>query len=250
MADKLTVIREVASNLWTFSRPFTPAGIFALGGRSTAIKMNDGGVWVLASTPLNPETKAKIEELGPCPNVHRPARYIVGSNAYHHLYLGEFKRAYPTAKLIAPAGAIERADKSLVFDGVWGRDPPETKYGFEDEIESCYFSGVKNKDVVFFHSASKTLIEADLIFNLPCTEQYSKTTSSGRIPLIGTFNPSTWLDSKLASSIARDKRAMERDAKTVADWDFDRIIPCHGDVIESGGKQAWLTAFKAYIKSE
>jgi len=22
----------------------------------------------------------------------------------------------------------------------------------------------------------------------------------------------------------------------VSKWDFDRIIPCHGDVIESGGK--------------
>jgi len=36
---------------------------------------------------------------------------------------------------------------------------------------SSYFSGHKNKDVAFFHQASKTLIQADLLFNLPPYEQ-------------------------------------------------------------------------------
>ena len=36
---------------------------------------------------------------------------------------------------------------------------------------NSYFSGFKNKDVAFFHQASKTMIEADLLFNLPATEQ-------------------------------------------------------------------------------
>lgn len=34
-----------------------------------------------------------------------------------------------------------------------------------------YFSGFKNKDVAFLHRPSKTLIEADLLMNLPCKEQ-------------------------------------------------------------------------------
>ncbi len=41
------------------------------------------------------------------------------------------------AKLIAPAAAVARADKTLVFDGVWGRDPPDTKYGFEEDVRAC-----------------------------------------------------------------------------------------------------------------
>ena len=40
-------------------------GIWPIGGRSTAIKLQDGGVWVLASTPLDAETKSKLQELGP-----------------------------------------------------------------------------------------------------------------------------------------------------------------------------------------
>jgi len=41
--------------------------------------------------------------------------------------------------------------------------------------------------------------------------------------------------------------AMKRDAQIVAGWDFDRIIPCHGDVIETKGKEAWRSTYKAYL---
>ena len=88
---------------------------------------------------------------------------------------------------------------------VRGRDPPDTKYGFEDDVSTnhryhvardpiglhrfspgttnlviisspshlppSFFSGFKNKDVAFFHPESKTLVQADLLFNLPCYEQ-------------------------------------------------------------------------------
>ncbi|KAF8067725.1 hypothetical protein FPV67DRAFT_1625895 [Lyophyllum atratum] len=237
-----TVIREVASGVWTFSGPFARFGLIPMGGRSTAIKLrNGGGVWLLASTPLEPETKAKLDELG-------AVKYIVGADAVHHLYLGDYKRAYPDAKLIAPKEAIERhGDKDLVFDGAWGRDPPDTKYGFEDEVKHCFFSGFKNKDVAFFHPNTKVLIEADLLLNLPANEQYSKTSASPKIPLFGHFTPYSWLHRRFLWNLATDKEAMRRDAKTVVGWDFEKIIPCHGDVIEKDGKKAWEAAFKFYL---
>ena len=37
-----------------------------------------------------------------------------------------------------------------------------------------YFSGFKNRDVAFLHPASKTLVQADLLLNLPPTEQVSR----------------------------------------------------------------------------
>lgn len=46
-------------------RPFARFGVWPVGGRSTAIKLSSGGVWVLASTPLDTETKAKLQEMGP-----------------------------------------------------------------------------------------------------------------------------------------------------------------------------------------
>jgi len=236
-----TVIREVTKGVWTFSRPFARFGIWHMGGRSTAIQLQNGGVWVLASTPLNAETKTKIDELG-------HVKYIIGADAVHHLFLGDYKKAYPSAKLIAPEAALSRHDdKTLTLDGAWGRDPPNTQYGFEDDIDHCYFSGFKNKDIAFLHRPSKTLIEADLVLNLPGKEQYSKTTISPKILSIGAFGPSSWIHPRFIWNLGIDKEAMRRDAKTVSGWDFDRIIPCHGDVIETDGKKAWNDAFRFFL---
>ncbi|KAF9069480.1 hypothetical protein BDP27DRAFT_718995 [Rhodocollybia butyracea] len=239
-----TVIREVAKDVWIFSRPFGRYGI-PVGGRSTAVKLQNGGLWLLASTPLDTDTKAKLEELG-------PVKYIIGADAVHHMFLSDFKKAYPEAKVIAPKAAIERIeDKALKFDGIWGSDPEGTKYGFEEDVQHCYFSGFKNKDVAFFHPSSKTMIQADLLFNLPPTEQYSKSTSSGRIPLVGNlvgnFGPFSWFHSRFTASMDEDTKAMKRDVNTVTSWDFTRIIPCHGDVIELKAKEAWKAAYKSYL---
>ncbi|KAN0085927.1 hypothetical protein V8E55_007061 [Tylopilus felleus] len=232
------IIREVVKDIWTFSRPFARYGVFPIGGRSTAVKLRGGGVWVLASTPLDPETKTKINELG-------QVKYIINPDAVHHLFLLEFKMAYPDAKVIGVEETIKRMnEKSFPFDGLWGRDPPDTKYGFEDDIKHCYFSGIRNKDVAFLHAASKTLIQADLLFNLPATEQYSR--SSKWIPQ-ATLKPNSWAHQRVIQGVAIDAEAMKRDAQTVASWDFDRIIPCHGDVIERGGKRAWRAAYQTFI---
>ncbi|EKM56514.1 uncharacterized protein PHACADRAFT_160039 [Phanerochaete carnosa HHB-10118-sp] len=244
MTSQQTVIREVVKDIWTFSCPFSRFGFVPVGGRSTAIKLSSGDVWVLASTPLNDATKSKLSELG-------PVKYIVSADAVHHLFLGEFKKEYPSAKLIAPEEAIKKkTEEGLTFDGSWGKDPEDTTYGFEHDVchLSAYFSGHQNKEVVFFHPSSKTLIEADLLFNLPANEQYSKSSSSGRIPLLGNMiHPWHGLHKKLAWAAGVDKAAMKRDCKAIADWDFKRIIPCHGDVIEERGKDAFMEAFKAFL---
>ncbi|KAK0482378.1 hypothetical protein IW261DRAFT_1467486 [Armillaria novae-zelandiae] len=200
------------------------------GGRSTAIKLQNGGVWVLASTPLDDETKSKLNELG-------PVQYIIGADAVHHLFLTEFKTAYPRAKLIAPEDAIKRHDnKDLKFDGAWGLDAPDTKYGFEDEVH-----------VAFLHEPSKSMIQADLLLNLPGTEQYSKSDISGKVPIIGSLGPQSWLHPRFTWTMGMDKEAMKKAANTVDGWNFERIIPCHGDVIEKDAKQAWKDAYKYFL---
>ncbi|KAH8817595.1 hypothetical protein DL96DRAFT_391629 [Flagelloscypha sp. PMI_526] len=235
------VIREVSKDVWTFSRPFT-RGFFGVGGRSVAIRLrSQEGVWVMASTPLSPDTKQTIDNLG-------SVKYIVGADRVHYLFLKEYQNAYPQAKLIMPNSAIERATNNgvtgLTVSGTWGKDPEGTKYGFEDEIEHCYFSGFINRDIAFLHKPSETMIEADLLFNLPAKEQYDKVPSK---PLSLGFGPYHWFHGIYVWLMGQDKAAMRRDAKTVNAWNFDRIIPCH-EVIETGGKKAWSTAYAHWLK--
>ncbi|PAV20659.1 hypothetical protein PNOK_0328600 [Pyrrhoderma noxium] len=239
-----TVIREVTDNVWTFSRPFYRFNVFPVGGRSTVIKLSNGDLWVAASTPLDADTKSKLEGLG------GKVKYIIGLDAVHNLYLPELKAAYPDAKLIGVPAHLSKPNlKGLKFDGVYGVDPEGTKYGFEDEIKSRYFSGFVNQDVAFNHIESRTLIEADLLFNLPAKEQFSKSKSYGGFPALGNlFGPYSWAHKKFVYNAGVNKEAMRRDARAVAEWDFDRIIPCHGDTIETNGKNAWLEAYKWFLQ--
>ena len=45
-----------------------------------------------------------------------------------------------------------------------------------------------------------------------------------------------------------DYTLMRRDAKKVAEWQMDRVIPCHGDVLESGGNEAWSSVYEWFLK--
>ncbi|KAK7059672.1 hypothetical protein R3P38DRAFT_2837172 [Favolaschia claudopus] len=235
---------QVTPDITIFSKPFTRY-IFPFGGRSTAIRTSTG-VWVLASTPLTHDTKAAIDKLG-------PVKWIVGADAVHHLFLAQYKEAYPDAKVIGVQALVEKKkSEGFKFDGAYGSDAPDTKYGFEDEVRrinaSHYFSAFRNKDVAFFHVASKTLIVADLLFNLPANEQYSKSKSSAKVPILGKLDPSTSLHKKFVWSANSDRATMGRDAKTVLGWGMERAIMCHGDVIETGADKAWEAAYSKYFE--
>ncbi|KAF8828244.1 hypothetical protein HHX47_DHR4000713 [Lentinula edodes] len=177
-------------------------------------------------------------------------RWIIAADIVHHLFIGQYKKEYPEAKVIGVEGLREKKKQSkedLIIDGEYGTDPPETLYGFENEIKACFFSGFANKDIAFLHVATKTLIVADLLFNLPGTEQYSKSKISPKVPIIGKLNPTSTILKRLLWTIGKDKDAMRRDAKIVREWDFERIIMCHGDVIETGGQRAWEEAYSKYL---
>ena len=119
-----------------------------------------------------------------------------------------------------------------------------------------YVDAHANKELVFNHKPFKTLIEADLMFNLPATEQHSKSehnASSGLltklfIAMNGTHGDATWQRRFVWYAIsAGDKQGFAQSVSRIAKWDFDRIIPCHGDVIESGGKGIFENVMRWHI---
>lgn len=97
-----------------------------------------------------------------------------------------------------------------------------------------------------------------MMFNLPANEQFSRTgedPTSGIltkmfIGLQNTMGPATWQKRFLwYAASAGDRQDFNQSARKIASWDFDRIIPCHGDVIESGGKGIFKKVFDWHLNA-
>jgi len=75
---------------------------------------------------------------------------------------------------------------------------PRRVFALPLQIKLHYFPGHVNKEIAVLHVPSKTLVEADLYFNLPPTEQYSKSTQSSQ-----PFWPLSMLQSGMKNAIPR-----------------------------------------------
>lgn len=118
---------------------------------------------------------------------------------------------------------------------------------FNNEFEVEYVPSHGNKEIVFCHKPSGTLIQADLLFNLPASEQYSNTPEGAASATTGlptrifssiltTKGAAKWHKRFLWYGIVQDKQDFAHSLRTILGWNWDRLIPCHGDVIETGGK--------------
>lgn len=217
--------------------------------------MESGAMAVFSPVTLTPEVRDTIEALG------GTIKYIAALDIEHHIHLTPWKEAFPDAEIIAPEGLWEKRQSTQVykdakFEHVITKENPHPKISeeFDAEFEMEYVYGHPSKELVFFHKPSRTLIEADLLFNLPAREQYSKTPDgpSGILTKIAnTFmsaQPPATLHKRFAwYFLASDKQAFIKSIKRIDQWDFNRLIPCHGDVVESGAKAVFKTVMEWFI---
>ena len=129
---------------------------------------------------------------------------------------------------------------------------------FDAEFDYEYCGSHANKELVFNHRPTKTLIEADMMFNLPAREQFSRTEVDSTtgfltrlfIGMQNTVGAATWQKRFLwYAASSGDRKGFNASARKIAGWDFERIVPCHGDVIESGGKGVFERIFEWHLKA-
>jgi hypothetical protein len=153
----------------------------------------------------------------------------------HHLYLGDYARAYPEARLCAAPGLPEkRRDLAFhhVFDGSW--TPP-----WQDELPGLPFEGAPRlNERVFLHRASRTLLLTDLAFNLEAGAPDRARVFHWLVGARGRFGPH-----RLVRSMIRDRAAARRSLERILAWDFDRVVVTHGSVLATGGRERLREAF-------
>ncbi|KAH6651862.1 beta-lactamase-like protein [Truncatella angustata] len=256
------VIREITPNVITLSVPFSRFGLVRVGGRGTIVRLTTGSLAVISPVALTPEVKAKVAELGG--NV----AYLVASDIEHHIFISEWAKEYPNAKLVGPQGLQEKREKAN--DEKIGKEKfnfiytPENHQDnnidadFAANFEVEYMDSHPNKEIVLFYKPEKILIQADLMFNLPCVEQYSRVpeaekSSHGLANKLFNGLQSTEGEAKGIKRFlwyamsAGNRPAFNKSVQRIDAWDFDTIIPCHGETMIGNGKQLFRKVFEWHL---
>jgi hypothetical protein len=221
------MLRPLSDDLFVMDVPFRMGGM-ELGGRMTVMRLPDGGLWLHSPVKMDAAARGAVDALG-------PVRFLVAPNVMHHVFLGDWAAAYPSAKVLAPAG-LRQKRKDLRID-VELSDVMDV--GQSPDIELLLAHGIpKLEEFVFLHRPSRTLLMTDLAFNIHDSSSWLTRTYLKLCKAYGRLAP-TWL----LKSMVKDKAALRSWRDRVLTWDFDRVVPCHGQVLESGGRDAMREAF-------
>jgi len=212
-------LKKVCPDLWVVDhQQKIPVG-FRMPARMVIVRLQRGGLCIYSPGPFDDETAAEVESLG-------PVEYVVAPNRYHHLHLPAAVERFPDADVLGVPG-VEAKRPDVTFTATLG---PAAPWG--DELLPIPIHGMPGfNEVAFHHRPSGTLIVADLLFNLQhemgfLASLYTRLTGvRGRVA-------QSWL---LRTAI-RDRAACAASCLRLLSMPFDRFVPLHGEVVETGAK--------------
>ena len=228
------MIEEVDEGLWIAEGAIVRFYGAPYPTRSAIARLPGGDLWVWSPVRLTPDLRQEVDRLG-------PVRHLVSPNKLHHLYLKDWKAAYPAADLWGPRSTIRKCS-GLAFREPLGDTPPAE---WLPDIDQAWFRGSFAMDeVVFCHRPSATAIVADLIqtFSEEFLRKYwgwwrflarldGLTEEKALAPL-------EWRLSFLDRAPAR--RARDK----VLDWNCRRVIVAHGVWPRSDGRAFLARSFR------
>ncbi len=220
-------LRQVDRDLFVCEQPLRVGGL-ALGLRATLVRLPSGGLFVHSPPRPDPALCAAVQKLG-------PVEAIAAPNRLHHLFLAPFARAFPEARVyVSPGLAAKRADL-----------PPHEALSdvpvpaWADVLDQHLFGGQPRVDeVVFFHRPTRTLIVSDLAFNVQSSSSFFTRLFMRANDGYGRFGPT-----RLVRRSVTDRAAARASIDRILEWDFERVIVAHGDVLEAGGREALRRGF-------
>jgi hypothetical protein len=184
------------------------------------VRLSDGSAWVWSPIALTEELASAVEAIG-------PVRYILSPNKIHHLFLSQWVKNWPDARLYAPPGLADRKS-DLHFDAELEDEPaPE----WAEDIDQVIFRGsFMMEEVAFYHRVSRTAIICDLIQRHLEPKMLGWKGALMRLDgLVGEHGstPREWRATFLRRGPARAAR------DKVLGWKADRLLIAHGECAQA-----------------
>ncbi|MBO6890501.1 MAG: DUF4336 domain-containing protein [Roseibium sp.] len=216
----------VDDNIWIVEGGIVPFFSCPYPTRSVVVRLPSGELWIWSPIELSDELKQWITQLG------RPA-HLVSPNKIHHLFLQDWKEAWPVARLWGPQSTIDKRT-DLGFEAALDTEAPTV---WEDQFDLVRFHGSPAMDeVVFLHRPTSTAILADLSehFSEDFLARHWKPWQRVIARLWGIVEGKGY--APLEWRLPFFNRATARKCKgRILAWKPDRVVMAHGEWVRENG---------------
>lgn len=229
------MLKEFGHDIWIADGPHATVAAFHYPTRVTVIRLSDGNLFVWSPIELSDKLRATVDAVG-------EVRHIVAPNSLHHLFLTQWKRAYPAAKLYAPPG-LRKKRADIIFDADLGATSNPEWAGQIDQV--VMHGNLITTEVVFFHVKSGTVLFTDLLQQLPPKLFSSWRAIVAKLDLVTGPEPSVPRKFRIAFT----NRRIARDAlKRILAWPAAKVLMAHGTPVEQDAPAFLRRAFGWLIR--
>lgn len=227
----MTLTEFIPDQIWLQEYPIHYAGC-DFNARMAVVRISGTKLMLHSPCEIDATTREAITALG-------DVACIVAPGTYHHMYIPSAQAAFPDADTYICPG-IERKRPDVDFDWFLGDRAPAL---WADTFDQVLVRGNKYIwEVAFFHKPSETLLLVDLIENF--TDQTPNVNWLLELWWKVVFR--MWNHPKPAPEYQlgwKDKAAASQSLEKILEWDFDKIILSHGDLVVTDARetarQAW-----------
>lgn len=228
------MLKEFGPDIWIADGATVSVAGFHYPSRMVIIRLSDGALFILSPIGLSADLRAEVLAIG-------RVQHVVAPNSLHHLFLPEWKSAYPEAKFHAPPG-LRKKRGDIGFDGDLTNAPDPD---WAREIDQVLVRGnLITTEAVFFHRKSGTVLFTDLIQQLPVGLVSGWRAVIAKLDLMTEDEPSVPRKFRVAFT---NRRAARDSLQPVLAWPAKKVLMAHGVPIEQDAQAYLRRAFKWLI---
>lgn len=224
------MLRSIAEGVWAHELDLRMPGGLPFPARATLLRLGDRTLALHSPLAIDDAMAHQIDALG-------PVRFLIAPNCRHWMHLRRAKERYPDARILGAPG-LKKKLGGLVFEPL----PADGLVAGLDGLLIQRIEGARRlEEHVFLHEASRSLVVADLVFNIHRTQS-----ALLRLYLrLGRMYRRT-AQSFVWRLLVDDRAVAASSAAAVLGWSFDRLIVAHGEVVEDGAHErmrealAWM----------
>jgi hypothetical protein len=124
------LLTPIGRDIWIVDGPAVRFFGFQYPTRMTIVRLRDGALWLCSPIALGESLAQAVATVG-------VPRYLIAPNKLHHLFLGDWQRRWPEARLYAAPG-LRRRRPDLRFEAELGNTPEPD---WADDIDQVIFGG-------------------------------------------------------------------------------------------------------------